>query len=71
MYHHGVYSSQHLIALKYQAELCYWRWRYYPTAEDHEAWTVYTRAILRRFVHVTTDLMPQTGWTCAVELRCT
>lgn len=31
--HHGIYSSTHLIALKQQAELSYWAWKYYPSPE--------------------------------------
>lgn len=27
LFHHAIYSSQNLRALKHQAELCYWRWK--------------------------------------------
>ena len=67
LFRHGIYSSQHLIALKMQAELLYWRWKHCPGAPRHGDWRVLAATTHAKFVHVIDQYMQGTGWKCEVE----
>lgn len=64
LFHHGVYSSNHLRALKQQAELCYWRWRY---LRRQVADAKLAALVNRKFVHVVRHIMPGRGWLADIE----
>merc|ERR1712008_431011 len=64
MFHHGIYTSSHLRALKYLAELSYDQWRH----GGHVTSDAELAALLnRRLVHVVRHIMPGAGWTADVE----
>ncbi|CAK0848147.1 unnamed protein product [Prorocentrum cordatum] len=64
MHYHGIYTSTHLRALKYLAELSYWRWKHAGQSGEHARLSA---LINRKFVHVVRHLMPGAGWTADVE----
>ena len=68
-------TSSHL-----KAELCFWRWKYFPvrdddvitagtadTRSDRQLFKAYTVRTLKRFVHVVNEIMPGRQWTAEVE----
>eukprot|EP00040_Diaphanoeca_grandis_P016807 m.87146 g.87146 ORF g.87146 m.87146 type:complete len:477 (+) comp26038_c0_seq2:401-1831(+) len=67
MFYHGIYSSVHLRALKHQAELCYWRWKYF--AKDDRDCAELAALINRKFVHIVRHIMPGAGWTADIEFE--
>lgn len=69
LFYHGIYSSEHLLGLKFQAELSYWRHKYFPEAPDFKDHWQFTVSTLHKFVHVIDTFMKGTGWTCEVERK--
>lgn len=64
LHYHGIYTSTHLRALKYLAELSYWRWKHGGQSGEHARLSA---LINRKFVHVVRHIMPGVGWTADVE----
>eukprot|EP00039_Didymoeca_costata_P025276 m.12823 g.12823 ORF g.12823 m.12823 type:complete len:390 (+) comp4736_c0_seq1:128-1297(+) len=67
LFHHGIYSSTHLLALKYLVELCYWRWKYFPEDGSRDKWAAIASRLLKKFVHVVSDIIPASKWTAEIE----
>ena len=56
---HGIYSSTHLLAMKQQAELMFWLWKYFPTESRHAA----AERIQLEFTFLVEKVIPDRGWT--------
>lgn len=64
MCYHGIYSSTHLRALKFMAELSYWQWKHCGLrSTDAKLGAL----INRKFAHIVRHIMPHAGWTADVE----
>mmetsp|Transcript_543 Transcript_543/g.1580 ORF Transcript_543/g.1580 Transcript_543/m.1580 type:complete len:539 (+) Transcript_543:100-1716(+) len=64
LFHHAIYSSHNLRALKHQAELCYWRWKYVTQTRDD---AVFAAIVNRKFVHIIRHIIPGRGWLADAE----